>query len=140
MFVIIDGNPDCCLRASHLPLYSWCCRPPLRSRLLATKDSFRARRMTSAALIREIESISFIPRRGLNMNGHKTEEGLILYGQRFESRLLLSTSRYASPWQIGGCDPSRRSRHAYSIRTQPVARGGKSRTIILGAGFARPVG
>lgn len=58
------------------------------------------------------------------MNGHNTEDGLILYGQRFESRLLLGTSRYESPRQLAdairAADPAMLT---VSVRRQLPAAG-----------------
>jgi thiazole synthase len=63
-----------------------------------------------AAFPRVIAWTSFIQQREVEMRERETDDLLILYGNRFSSRLLLGTARYESPRQltdaIGVADPS----------------------------------
>jgi thiazole synthase len=65
--------------------------------------------MTPAASPRVIGSISFFPRQEVEMRD-RNEGQMVLYGQKFCSRLLLGTARYDSPSlladAIGAADPA----------------------------------
>src|ERR1700679_531631 len=60
------------------------------------KNSFRAELMTPAASPQVIGSISFFLPREVEMRD-RNEGQMVLYGQKFCSRLLLGTARYNSP-------------------------------------------
>jgi len=63
-----------------------------------------------AAFPRVIAWMSFIQQREVEMREREMDDPLVLYGNRFSSRLLLGTSRYESPRQltdaIGVADPA----------------------------------
>jgi thiazole synthase len=63
-----------------------------------------------AAFPRVIAWISFIQQREVEMREREMDDPLVLYGNRFSSRLLLGTARYESPRQltdaIGVADPA----------------------------------
>jgi thiazole synthase len=63
-----------------------------------------------AAFPRVIAWTSFIQQREVEMRERQTDDPLVLYGNRFSSRLLLGTARYESPRQltdaIGVADPA----------------------------------
>jgi len=60
------------------------------------KNLFRVEIMTPPAFLQVIGSISFSLQREVEMRDH-SEDQLVLYGQKFCSRLLLGTARYDSP-------------------------------------------
>jgi hypothetical protein len=63
-----------------------------------------------AAFPRVIAWTSFIQQREVEMRERGMDDPLVLYGNRFSSRLLLGTARYESPRQltdaIGVADPA----------------------------------
>jgi thiazole synthase len=64
----------------------------------------------NAAFPQVIAWISFIQQREVEMRKRESDDPLLLYGNRFSSRLLLGTARYESPCQltdaIGVADPA----------------------------------
>jgi thiazole synthase len=82
----------------------------VRSPLLTTRNSFRTAATTHAVFPQVIAWTSFIQQQEVEMRERETDDPLILYGNRFSSRLLLGTARYESPRQmtdaIGVADPA----------------------------------
>jgi thiazole synthase len=82
----------------------------VRSPLLTTRNSFRAAATTHVVFPQVIAWTSFIQQQEVEMRERETDDPLILYGNRFSSRLLLGTARYESPRQmtdaIGVADPA----------------------------------